>query len=291
MSSTAIPAAASRGSRGPSRLRAAYERLGLGGSVALAFILLLALAAALAPVLAPQDPAQQDLLNLFAGPSAEHPLGTDQLGRDLLSRLLYGARPSLLGPLLVVAMALVVAVPLAVLAAWRGGWVDALIGRAFDLVFSFPGLLLAVLVVAVTSPGLAGCTIALAIGFVPWIGRVVRGAALRERNAAYIRAVELQGGSAVAICVRHLLPNILPIIAAQASVSFGYALIDLSVLSFLGLGVQPPQPDWGLMVNTQDSIMEGHPQEALYAGLLIVGCVVAVGTLGNRISDRQEQRA
>jgi len=280
MTAIAPPAAARR-----APLKALHARVGTSGMVAAGFLAFIVLVALLAPVVAPHDPEAQSLSIPFAGPSSDHLLGTDQIGRDLLSRLIWGARSSLLGPLVVVTIAVVVGVPLAITSAWRGGRVDALIGRLLDVMFAFPGVLLAILVVALFGPGLSACAVALGIAYIPWLARVARSAALRERAKPYIAAVEVQGVSGPAICARHLVPNIAHVIVAQATVSFGYALVDLAALSFLGLGVQPPQADWGVMVNSEDSILRGQPDQALYAGLLIVLCVTAITFLGNRITD------
>jgi len=271
-----------------SRLR---ERVGTGGVVAVATICLLAVLAILAPVVAPYSPNAGDLLNISAGPSTAHLLGTDGLGRDLLSRLIWGARTSLLGPLIVIGAATVVAIPLAAVSGWRGGLVDLVIGRVLDLLFAFPGLLLAILVVALYGPGLFPCSIALAIAYMPWIARIARSGIIRERSKPYIAALEVQGVSGFAICMRHLIPNISSIIWSQVTISFGYALIDLTALSFLGLNIQPPTSDWGVMVNNEDALLNGHPVEVLYPCLLIVICVTAITYLGNRLASEEERRA
>jgi peptide/nickel transport system permease protein len=262
-----------------------FGRLGPLGVLAALVFLLIVIAAAAAPLVAPYGPNYQDLLSAYSGPSGAHPLGTDELGRDLLSRLIWAARPSLLGPLIVVLMSTALGVSLAIVSAWRGGIVDTLIGRAFDICFAFPAILLAVLVVSLYGPGLVPCAIALGIAYTPWIGRITRSAAIRERSQVYIAAGEIQGISAVAMCFRHLLPNIRSIIIAQATINFGYALVDLAALSFLGLGTQPPNADLGQMVNAQGAILRGHPAEAIYAGILIVLCVTSLTYIGDRISD------
>jgi peptide/nickel transport system permease protein len=268
-----------------------HDRVGTGGVAAAGVLLILVAVAILAPVVAPYHPNSEDLLNLYAGPSAAHPLGTDELGRDLLSRLIWGARTSLLGPAIVIAAATVVAVPLAAVAAWRGGIVDLVISRVLDLLFAFPGLLLAILVVALYGPGLVPCAIALAIAYMPWIARVARSGIIRERSKPYIAALEVQGVSGLAICVRHLIPNISSIIWSQVTISFGYALIDLTALSFLGLNIQPPTSDWGVMVNNENALLNGHPLEVLYPCLLIVVCVTAITYLGNRLASEEQRRA
>jgi peptide/nickel transport system permease protein len=273
------------------RLARFHERVGTGGVAAAGVLLILVAAAILAPVVAPYHPNSEDLLNLYAGPSGAHLLGTDELGRDLLSRLIWGARTSLLGPAIVIAAATAVAVPLASVAAWRGGVVDLVISRVLDLLFAFPGILLAILVVALYGPGLVPCAVALSIAYMPWISRVARSGIIRERNKPYIAALEVQGVSGFAICVRHLIPNISSIIWSQVTISFGYALIDLTALSFLGLNIQPPMSDWGVMVNNEDALLNGHPVEVLYPCVLIVVCVTAITYLGNRLASEEERRA
>jgi peptide/nickel transport system permease protein len=267
-----------------------HDRVGTAGMVAAGFLLTVSLLAVLAPVVAPYGPNAADLLHPSAGPSSSHLLGTDELGRDLLSRLFWGARSGLLGPLIVIAIATAVAIPLAAIAGWLGGAVDLIVGRVLDLLFAFPGLLLAILVVSLYGPGLLPCAVALSLSYMPWIARVARSGIVRERNKAYIAAVDVQGLSGFAICARHLIPNISSIIWSQATISFGYALIDLAALSFLGLNVQPPTADWGVMVNNEAALLQGHPLQVFYPCLLIVLCVTAVTYLGNRLADDVDGR-
>jgi peptide/nickel transport system permease protein len=267
---------------------ARLPRIGAVGIVSAVVIVLLALVAILAPVLKPHDPNAIDLLHPFAGPSSAHLLGTDDTGRDLLSRLIAGSRTSLVGPLLVVLLEVALGVPLALVAAWRGGFVDGVLSRVLDVIFAFPGILLAILVIAFFGAGLRSAVIALAIAHMPYLARVTRGAAIRERRLAYVAALEVQGFSAFRICARHLVPNLVPLIVAQATVSFGYVMIDLAGLSFLGLGVQPPTADWGVMVSAgEQNILAGHPAQSLYAGALIVITVCAFTLLGERLADRK----
>ena len=294
MSISAV-AAAAEPTRVPGRLRRAAGGLaGLGplGITALAVCVLLALLAILAPLLAPHDPNAVSLSQAYQGSSAQHLLGTDSNGRDLLSRLIIGSRTSLVGPLLVTVMAAVVGAVLALLCAWFGGWVDATISRVLDILFSFPGLLLAVVAVAIFGRGLPAAIIALGISYIPYHARVTRSAAVRERSLPYVSALHVQGFSGLRICVRNILPNVLPLIAAHATVAFGYAMIDLAAIPFLGLGVQPPTADWGSMVSTgEPGILSGHPQESLFAGIMIVIAVAAFNVLGERLSDAQQGTA
>ncbi len=168
---------------------------------------------------------------------------------------------------------------------------DSGISIVMDILFAFPGILLAVLAAAVFGPGLTAAALALAVAYTPYIARVLRSAAVRERAREYIAAGEVQGLSAWAICTRHLVPNVAPLIVSQGTLLFGYAMVDLAAISFIGLGVQPPQADWGVMVATgQPGVLQGYPAESLSAGLCIVAVVVAVNLLGERLSQRNEEQ-
>lgn len=277
------------------RLLARAGRLSRYGPVTVAMIAVLALIVAvalLAPWISPHDPLAVDLADTLAPPSARHWLGADDSGRDLLSRLIWGSRTALIGPLAVVAIAGTIGTLIAITGAWLGGAVDAVISRALDIIFAFPGILLALVATAVLGAGLQAAVIALCIGYIPYIARVVRSAALRERDAPYVQACRVQGLTGAAICLRHLLPNVAPIVIAQMTVSFGYALVDLASISYLGLGVQAPTPDWGAMVAAgQQGMLRGDPTESVCAGLLIVLTVVAFTVVGDRLSDRYETGA
>jgi peptide/nickel transport system permease protein len=241
--------------------------------------------------LAPHDPDTSNLNDAFFGPTGGHLLGFDGQGRDLLSRLLVGARTSILGPAAVVLLSLAAGVVCAIAAAWRGGWIDSGISVVMDMLFAFPAILLAVLAAAVFGPSLTAATLALAVAYTPYVARVLRSAAVRERAREYIAAGEVQGLSAWTICARHLVPNVAPLIVAQGTLLFGYAMVDLAAVSFIGLGVQAPQADWGVMVSTgQPGVLQGYPAESLSAGLCIVAVVVAVNLLGERLAERNEER-
>ncbi|MFD7975094.1 ABC transporter permease [Streptomyces sp. NPDC059071] len=284
------PAAAPHRRPGLRRLRA----LGGQGPLFTAALLLLAalvLVAALAPLLAPYDPEAMDLTASLVGTGGDHLLGTDQSGRDILSRLLYGARTGLLGPLLVVAVSTVLGTGLGVLAGWRGGRADAVLSRSMDLVFAVPGLLLAIMLVAVTGSGMTAPVVAMAVAYTPYVGRLVRGIARQEKARPYIESYRVQGWSGRTICLRHLLPNIAPTVLAQSAMNFGYALMDLAALSFLGFGVQPPAADWGAMINEgQSAIQQGAMLPALAPSFCIVLAVVAFGIVGEGLADRIAKR-
>lgn len=285
MSALAMALRAARRRRAP-----AHAGVGRLGRVALGVIAVAVLLAALGSLLAPYDPNAINLDAAYVRPFDGHLLGMDGQGRDLLSRLLVGARTSLLGPLAVVVLSTVLGVVLALLLAWRGGVVDHVVSRVLDVMLAFPGLLLAILVVAVFGAGLVAPVIALAVSYTPFFVRILRGAALRERRQPYVDALVVQGFGGVAIAARHLLPNLLPLVAAQATVNFGYAMVDLAALSYLGLGVEQPTADWGSMVFTgQAGILEGYPAESLVAGTCIVVVVCAFNVLGERLADRAER--
>jgi len=253
---------------------------------------LLVLVAIFAPLLAPYPPNQGDILSANLPPSGAHWLGTDETGRDILSRLLFGARLSLLGPALIILFATIIGVAMAIAAVWVGGWFDLVAARVLDLLFAFPGLLVAILAVAILGPGLFAPVVALALAYTPYIARVVRTVALRERNLAYIESCQIVGLSAWRICVRHLVPNVFPIVRAQVTIAFGAALVDLAAVSYLGLGVQPPQAEWGLMVsNGQSSFLNGFPAESLSACAMIILVVVTVNVMGERMALRAEAAA
>ncbi|AJF68784.1 ABC transporter permease [Streptomyces vietnamensis] len=260
-------------------------------AVSVAVLALLVLVALLAPVLAPYDPDALDLSASLVGTTGDHLLGTDQSGRDVLSRLLVGARTGLLGPLLVVAVSTLLGTLLGVVAAWRGGWVDTVLSRSMDLVFAIPGLLLAILLVSIVGSGLTAPVIAMSVAYTPYVGRLVRGIARQEKARPYIEAYRVQGWSGWTVCVRHLLPNIAPTVFAQSAMNFGYALMDLAALSFLGFGVQPPDADWGAMINEgQAAVLQGAMLPALAPSACIVLAVVAFGIVGEGLADRIAKR-
>jgi len=252
------------------------------------FIFLLVCVAVFAPWIAPHDPNYANILAVNQGPSAAHWLGTDSFGQDLASRLFYGARLSLLGPALIIVIATTLGTVLAIAAAWFGGAFDQAVSRVADILFAFPGLILAMLAVAMFGPGLIAPVIALSISYTPYLMRVIRSEAVRQRNLPYVAACYVEGLPARTICRRHLLPNVAPLLLVQATLSFGYALVDLAAVSYLGLGVQPPTAEWGLMVSTgQSSILAGYPEQSLYAGAMIILTVVAFNLLGDRLAIRR----
>ena len=286
--STIAVAAVERRARSPWTALLATGPIGLASAAVIAIAIFVTI---FGPLIAPSDPYLGQLANSYVGPQPGAPLGFDGEGRDVLSRVLVGARTSMLGPMFVVILCITAGALLAVWTAWARGAVDAVVSSALDILFAFPGILLAILATAVFGKGLTAATIALAIAYTPYVARVLRGAALRERSLLYISALEVQGASPLSICFRHLIPNMVPLILAQATTLFGYAMVDLAAISFLSLGVQPPYPDWGVMVSESSSgVVQGYPLPALAAGLCIVAVVIASSLLGQRLHENAEAR-
>ena len=255
------------------------------GSVAVLGIF--TLAAIFAPLVAPYDPDAVDFLAFYSGPTAAHWLGTDGLGRDMLSRLVFGARTALLGPLLVVIFSTIFGILLGLLAGWRGGWIDAVLGRIFDVIFAFPALLIAIMAVALFGKGFVAPVIAMVIAYIPYVARLTRSLITAERHRPYVAAYRVAGFGGAWIALRRVLPNITPIVGAQSTLNFGYVLAELAGLSFLGLGVQAPMSDWGAMINeAQAGIVGGHFLPAIVPAIAVVLVVVAVNVIGEELSER-----
>jgi len=256
--------------------------------------LCLALAALvfLGPVLAPQDPAQTNILATNQGISSAHWLGTDDLGRDILSRVLWGARASLVGAAVVAVLGALLGTAIAIISAWYGKWVDSTLMHFANILFAVPAVLIAIVAVAAFGAGLLAPVIALSIAYAPYYARVMRAVALQERTKPYIEANLLAGFTTRRIWLYHFLPNMRPILIAQVTVCYGFALLDLAAISFLGFGVQPPTPEWGRMVSeARTALLNGYPQAALAAGAMIVLAVVSFVVFGERLSARAKRDA
>lgn len=263
------------------------SRSGVAFWLSAAFLLIVVGCGVFAPWVAPHDPTEADLGASLQGISGTHWLGADQSGQDIASRLMYGARTGLLSPLLILAFALVLGPPIGILAAWKGGWVDAVISRATDAGIAFPGLLFAVLVIAVFGEGVAAAVIALGLAYTPAVAKLARSAALSESRRDYIEAYRVLGVGGVSICLRRLVPRVIPLILGYCVVLFGEALMSMAALSYLGLGAQPPTSDWGLMVSEgQLPLIQGAPLPSLAPGAAIALTVVAFNVVGVRLADR-----
>jgi peptide/nickel transport system permease protein len=262
----------------------------LGGCI----VVLLILIAVLAPVVAPRDPNDGELSESLTVPGTTHLLGADKNGRDVLSRLIYGSRTALIGAALVVIISELVGVPIGIWAAYRGGWVDETITRVWDMLLSFPPLLLAFAVVAAFGPGLLFAALALGILYVPFIARVVRSVTLVQKEMAYTEAARALGYGQARIIFRHILPNCISPVIVVTTIDVAYAMLDLAALSYLGLGVQPPTADWGTMLSEGQFVLLNAPHLAVASGCAIVVAVLGFNLLGDGLRDvldpRQAQR-
>ncbi len=218
-------------------------------------------------------------------PSREHPLGTDRLGRDILSRIIIGARPALSTSLIVVGLAVAIGSLLGAVAGYVGGWVDDLIMRITDLFLAFPSLLLAMAIVAAIGPGLTNAMLAIAISWWPWYTRLVRGIALSLRERHFVEAARAVGVPSLGIIFRHILPNCLSPILVQATIDIGTVILASGGLAFIGLGAQPPAPDWGLMVSEGRAFLLTQWWYSTFPGLAIFVTVLAFNLLGDTLRD------
>ncbi len=247
-------------------------------------------AALLAPWLAPHDPFEQQLGQGLQGASAAHPLGQDRLGRDVLSRILYGARVSLAVGLAVVLVSLMIGVAVGTLAGYLGGWVDETLMRVVDVLLAFPGLLLAIGLTAVLGPGLRHTVLALCL--LGWVGyaRLVRGQLLSVREREYILAVRALGAGGLRVALHHLLPNIAAPILVEATFQFSAVILAEASLSFLGLGIQPPAPSWGSMLSEGRQFLLLAPHLIAYPGVALALAVVGLNTVGDGLRDALDVR-
>lgn len=262
-----------------------------GTWVAASFLVIAVIAAVAGKYIAPYDLDEIDFAAIWTGPSVSHLLGTDQLGRDLFSRVLIGAGETLVGPIILLALATVLGVTIGVVAAWNGGWLDTVLARVTDVMFAFPGLLFVVLVIAVFGKGKWTAILALALAYAPVIAKYTRSLALSEIARPYIDAYRAQGLGGFEICLRGVVPNLMPVLVGFLVVQFGEVLMGLATLSYLGFGAQPPSSEWGLMVQEgQAGIVQGHFLPTLVPGAAIALVVVAVNIVGVRVADRLQAK-
>jgi peptide/nickel transport system permease protein len=286
--SGAAAAPARADARRPSVLRRLLRRPSavLAGAVVGAFIVV----ALGAPRLAPYDPIATDFAAVRKAPSGVHRLGTDEVGRDVLSRLIWGARASLLAGLIPVAIAVTVSIPVGLLSGYAGGWVDDLIMRMTDAMLAIPFLIVAIALAAFLGPSLGNAMIAIGIATLPIFVRLARGTVLAIKTEEYIEAARAVGGSPLRIAGSHILPNMLPPLLIQSSLTVAAAIIAEASLSFLGMGQQPPAPSWGSMLNAAQRYLSQAPWMALYPGLVIFAIVVALNVLGDGLRDALDPR-
>jgi peptide/nickel transport system permease protein len=253
--------------------------------IGLVFLAALVFVAIFATVVQPQNPATQHLNNLNEGPSAAHWLGTDDTGRDLLSRIVSGARVSMRVCAQVVVLAVLVALPLGLIAGYFGKWIDALIMRVMDALFTFPPLMLALGLAALLGPSLTNASIAIAIPFVPGFVRVLRAQVLAVREEAFIEASRSIGAGSGRMLRRHIFPNVASPLIVQVALSFGYALLAEAGLSFLGFGVQPPNASWGTMLQSAYQFINDKPWPLFPPGIAIALTVLAFNLVGDGLRD------
>jgi peptide/nickel transport system permease protein len=263
------------------------NRIAVAGLI---IVLLLVLMAIFAPVLAPQDPAVQTLADKRMPPGATYLLGADEFGRDILSRVIYGARVALYVALVAVALALVMGVAIGVIAGFAGGWVDAVLMRLVDVMLSFPYLLLAIAIVATLGTGIQNTTLAVGIWATPSFARITRGQVLNIKGREYITAAEAVGVTGWRMVWRYILPNAIPPVIVFATLYMANAILLEAALSFLGLGVQPPQPSWGLMVASGRDFLRVAPHVATIPGVAIMLAVLGFNLLGDGLRDALDPR-
>jgi peptide/nickel transport system permease protein len=262
----------------------------IGGTV----ILIVAILAVCAPYVAPFSPDQIGAGRRLSPPGGAHWLGTDEFGRDILSRVLFGARLTLYIGVVAVGIGLTCGVAIGAVAAYAGGWLGGLLMRAIDLLYTFPDVLIALGLVAFLGPSLTNAMIAVGISAIPYYARVTYGVVLAERQKPYVDAAQMVGAGHMRVIVRHLLPNVLPPMIVVASLGFSAAVLSAAALSFLGLGAQPPAAEWGLMLSTGRNYITRAPWLLIAPGIAIFVTVIAFNVFGDGVRDlldpRQRQR-
>ncbi len=273
--------------------RRAWRRLKARKSAlfGLVVIVLLVIMAVFAPQIAPYDPIKQSWTLVRKAPSAAYWFGTDEVGRDLLSRIIFGARASLSAGVISVGIAILAGVPLGLLAGYAGGWVDGVIGRLTDAMLAVPFLILAIALAAFLGPSLGNAMIAIGVTATPIFVRLTRGQTLSVKNEDYVEAARAVGNPPIRIAVRHILPNILPALMVQATLTIATAIIAEASLSFLGLGQQPPLPSWGSMLNSAQRFLSNAPWMAVWPGLAIFITVISFNLLGDGLRDALDPRS
>lgn len=258
--------------------------LGLG------LVLLLVLAAILSPWIMPYDYTKMDILNKYAGPGSEHLFGCDELGRDVFSRCLYGARASLSLGLLATRISTLVGVILGSLVGYFGGWVDTVIMRLLDILQAIPGMLLSIAISAALGSGFGNTIIALSIGGVPMTVRLLRGSILTVRKQEYIEAAEKINCSRLRVITSHILPNSIAPLIVSVTMGIGNTILQAASLSYIGLGVQPPTPEWGAMLSAGKGVVMKYPHLCLFPGLCIMIVVLSFNMLGDGLRDAMDPK-
>ena len=277
-------------SRGPVRDALRQLRRSRNALVGGAILVCLALVSLAAPFIAPHDPIRMSPADVLEPPGARFPLGTDQFGRDVLSRILLGAPLSLSLGVISVAIGGTVGTLLGLAVGYWGGWTERIVMRCIDVMLAFPGILLALSVVAVLGPGLNNVMVAVGIGGIPTFARIVRGSVLTAREHVYVEAARALGASDLTIVLRHVLPNVVAPIIVLATLGMGTAILSGAALSYLGLGAQPPAPEWGAMLSTGRDYLRGSWWISTFPGLAILVTVMAINLLGDGLRDALDPR-
>lgn len=253
-------------------------------------IVLLVLTAILAPVIATHSPTAQDIVNRYQAPSSDHLLGTDELGRDIFSRIVYGTRISIQIGVIAVSISLAIGVLLGGIAGYYGRWIDQIVMRFIDIMMAFPSILMAIALVAVLGPSLQNAMIAVGIVGIPQFARIVRSAVLSIKENEYIEAAKSIGAKHGRILIQHVLPNCVAPIIVQATLGVGTAILDAAGLSFLGLGAQPPIPEWGAMLSDGRAAIQNAPWVVAFPGLAIFLVVLGFNLFGDGLRDALDPR-
>ncbi len=261
-----------------------------GGAAGTLFLSLLVLAALLAPYIAPYDPNVPNPASALAPPSRAHLMGTDRFGRDMFSRVIYGGRISLQVGIIAVSIGAFVGVSIGLIAGYWGGLLDNVLMRMMDVMLAFPGILLALLMIVVLGPGLVNIMIAVGIAAIPSFARLARGSTLSVKESAYVEAARSVGASSLPIIVRHILPNIAAPLIIFATLRVGTAMLSAASLSFLGLGAEPPTPEWGLMAAIGRHVLRRAWWVSIFPGLAIALTVVSLNLLGDALRDILDPR-
>jgi ABC-type dipeptide/oligopeptide/nickel transport system permease subunit len=271
----------------PTLRRLARHRLALLGAALVLGFLILAISA---PQIAPHDPYKFSLRNKLLPPSSLYPLGTDELGRDILSRIIHGTRVSLMMAVISVAIGFALGTPIGAISGFYGGLFDILVQRLVDILMAFPGILLAIVVVAILGPGLWNAMLAVGITFIPTYVRIVRGAVLELRDKEFVEAAKALGATGARIIWRHIFPNCVAPIIVLSTLQMASAILWASGLGYLGLGAQPPTPEWGTMLGRSQTYVRVAPHVAIFPGLAIALAVLGFNLLGDGLRDALDPR-
>jgi peptide/nickel transport system permease protein len=285
-SHSSLPTHGSRSKRIVQQIRRTNKLLILGGFITLSIFI----AALFSSTIAPMDPLEMNPSIGMTPPNLEYLGGTDQFGRDMFSRTIYGSRTAIQVSLVAVSISLFIGLPLGLFAAHSGRWLDNLISKFFDILFGFPAVLLAIIILAVLGPGKKSAMVAIGIIFIPIFGRIIRSAAMVVESEQYIEAAKSQGMSDLKIIFTEVLPNVMPVTIVQITLAIGYAILLEASLSYLGLGTQPPEPSWGQMLFIGKGFLYMAPYLAILPGVAIFVAVLGFNTLGDGLRDVLDPR-